>query len=265
MNYSTETLCNEVCRIAINTGKYLKEEQAKLTLEDIEFKGPRNYVTYIDKEAERQIVEALKDLLPDAGFLAEESTIEYKQKEYTWIIDPLDGTTNYVHGDNPFGVSIALMQNEKIVLGVVYDPVANELYSATEKESAQLNGRPIKVSKHAQLQNGYIAFGIPYNLSLEGEKILQNALSQFRKCSFRIKGSAAVEICYVACGRSDAYFHSALSPWDVAAATFILERAGGKCTDFSGGKNYIFGKEVVASNGKIHREIMENIITSLAE
>jgi myo-inositol-1(or 4)-monophosphatase len=260
MNNSIETLSNEVCRIAIDTGKYLKEEQAKLTLEDIEFKGPRNYVTYIDKEAERQLVGALENLLPEAGFLTEEATIEYEQKENTWIIDPLDGTTNYIHGDNPFAVSIALMRKGKIVLGIVYDPVANELYSAIGPGKAYLNGHPIHASSHAQLQNGYIGFGIPYNLTAEGEKILANALAQFRKCSFRIKGSAAVEICYVACGRSDAYFHSGLSPWDVAAGTFILECAGGKCTDFSGGKNYLFGKELVAGNGKINQEIRNNII-----
>ena len=261
MEYSIEALCDAVCNIAIATGKYLKEEQTKLSLDNIELKGPRNYVTYIDKEAERRLVEALRKQIPEAGFLTEEATVEYEQKEYTWIIDPLDGTTNYIHGDNPFSVSIALMRKGKIVLGVVYDPIANELYSATEPGKARLNGQPIHVSSHAELQNGYIAFGIPYNLTPEGEKILQNTLAQFRKCSFRIKGSAAVEICYVACGRSDAYFHSSLSPWDVAAGTFILECAGGKCTDFSGGRNFLFGKELVAGNGKINQEIMENIIS----
>lgn len=173
MNNSIETLSNEVCRIAIDTGKYLKEEQAKLSLEDIEFKGPRNYVTYIDKEAERQLVGALENLLPEAGFLTEEATIEYEQKENTWIIDPLDGTTNYIHGDNPFAVSIALMRKGKIVLGIVYDPVANELYSAIGPGKAYLNGHPIHASSHAQLQNGYIGFGIPYNLTAEGEKYSQ--------------------------------------------------------------------------------------------
>ena len=116
------------------------------------------------------------------------------------------------------------------------------------------------MSEKNVLQNGYIGFGIPYNLTAEGEKILQNALHQFKKCSFRIKGSAAIEICYVACGRSDAYFHSALSPWDVAAASFILKCAGGCCTDFSDGDNYIFGKEIVASNGYLHQELMNEII-----
>ena len=152
------------------------------------------------------------------------------------------------------------MKEREILLGVVFDPVAEELYYAVENENARLNQKPIKVSEKNMLQNGYIGFGIPYNLTAEGEKILQNTLHQFKKCSFRIKGSAAIEICYVACGRSDAYFHSALSPWDVAAASFILKCAGGRCTDFSDGDNYIFGKEIVASNGYLHQELMNEII-----
>ena len=259
MIYNIESCCDVVCRIALSTGKYLKEEQSKLNASSIEMKGVRNYVTYVDKEAERRVVEGLSQLIPEAGFLTEEATIQFEQKEYVWIIDPLDGTTNYIHNDTPFSVSIALMKGKEIVLGVVYDPVADELYYATRATDARLNQKPIVVSNHPTLENGYIGFGIPYNLTLQGEKILQNALSQFQKCSFRIKGSAAIEICYVACGKSDAYFHSALSPWDVAAAAFILQCAGGRCTDFSGGDNYIFGKEIVASNGKLHDEILSEI------
>jgi len=260
MNYPIHSLCDEVCRIAITTGKYLKEQQQKIDTSSIEMKGARNYVTYVDKEAERQLVTALSQLLPEAGFLTEEATVEFVEKQYVWIIDPLDGTTNYVHKDTPYSVSIALMKEREILLGVVFDPVAEELYYAVENENARLNQKPIKVSEKNMLQNGYIGFGIPYNLTVEGEKILQNALHQFKKCSFRIKGSAAIEICYVACGRSDAYFHSALSPWDVAAASFILKCAGGRCTDFSDGDNYIFGKEIVASNGYLHQELMNEII-----
>ncbi len=260
MKYDIVKICDEVCRIAISAGKYLKEEQATFSRGKIEMKGVRNYVTYIDKEAEKRIVAGLSELLPEAGFLTEEETVQFEQKEYTWIIDPLDGTTNYVHSDTPYSVSIALMKDKTIVLGVVYDPVAEELYSATGKENVRLNGQPVSVTSKNELQNAYIGFGIPYSLDSAGEKILQNALAQFRNCSFRIKGSAAIEICYVACGRSDAYFHSALSPWDVAAGTFILNCAGGKCTDFSGGENYIFGRELVASNGKVHDAIMTNII-----
>ena len=255
-----EKLCNEVKELALSTGAYLKTEQAALKKRDIELKGTRNYVTYIDKEAESRLVEGLSRLLPEAGFLTEEETVGFQQKEFTWIIDPLDGTTNYVHGDSPFSVSIALMKGKEIILGIVYDPLAEQMYYATGAGKAFLNDNPIEVSNHSTLVNGYIGFGIPYSLDERGEQILRNAMRQFRKCSFRIKGSAALEICYVAAGVSDTYFHSGLSPWDVAAGGFILQCAGGKCSDFSGGDNYIFNRELVASNGAIHQEIMETII-----
>jgi len=255
-----EELCNKVKELAFSTGEYLKTEQAALRKRDIELKGTRNYVTYIDKEAENRLVEGLSRLLPEAGFLTEEETVGFEQKEHTWIIDPLDGTTNYVHGDSPFSVSIALMKENEIILGVVYDPLAAQMYSATGTGKVFLNDNPVRVSGHSTLTNGYIGFGIPYSLDERGEQILRNAMKQFRKCSFRIKGSAALEICYIAAGVCDAYIHSGLSPWDVAAGAFILECAGGKCSDFSGGDNYIFNKELVASNGIIYQEIMETII-----
>lgn len=260
MEYDLNKICDEVCIIAKTIGKFLKEQQDKFSFDDVELKGARNYVTYIDKEAEQKSIELLSALIPNSGFLAEEETVEYVKRKYTWIIDPLDGTTNYVHRDKPYSVSIALMIDDVIVIGVVYDPVVDELFSAVKNEKAYLNNKPLKVTSKDILQNAYIGFGIPYHLDDKGEVIIQNAIRQFRKCSFRIKGSAAIEICDVACGRSDAYFHSSLSPWDVAAATLILETAGGKCTDFSGGNNFLFGKELVASNGKIHNEIMNHII-----
>ena len=165
MNYPIQSLCDEVCRIAITTGKYLKEQQQKIDTSSIEMKGARNYVTYVDKEAERQLVSALSQLLPEAGFLTEEATVEFVEKDYVWIIDPLVGTTNFVHKDTPYSVSIALMREREIVLGVVFDPVAEELFYAVENENARLNQKPIKVSEKNMLQNGYIGFGIPYNLT----------------------------------------------------------------------------------------------------
>jgi|AGTN01.2.fsa_nt_gi Archaeal fructose-1,6-bisphosphatase and related enzymes of inositol monophosphatase family len=260
LDLDLEKICDEVQKLARLTGEYLKTEQAALKKKDIELKGARNYVTYIDKEAENRLVEGLKKVLPEAGFLTEEATVAFEQKEYTWIIDPLDGTTNFVHGDSPYSVSIALMKGKEIILGVVFDPVLDQMYSASETGIAFMNESPLQVSNQATLENGYIGFGIPYSLDTKGEQILKNAMKQFRKCSFRIKGSAALEICYVAAGISDTYFHSGLSPWDVAAGTFILQCAGGRSTDFSGGANYIFGKELVASNGAIHQEIMDSII-----
>jgi myo-inositol-1(or 4)-monophosphatase len=152
------------------------------------------------------------------------------------------------------------MKEDKIILGVVYDPIPDHMYTATAGGKAFLNEAPLTVSTQSVLENAYIGFGIPYRLDDKGEEILRNTMKQFRKCSFRIKGSAALEVCYVAAGISDTYFHSGLSPWDVAAGTFILECAGGRCSDFSGADNYIFGKELVASNGVLHHEIMNAII-----
>lgn len=262
MTHITNNIFNEVCRIAIQTGSFLKEEQSKLSRSNVELKGTRNFVTYIDKEAEKQIVKGLAPLIPEAGFLTEEDTIEYESKEFTWIIDPLDGTTNYIHGDNPYGVSIALMKENKIVLGVVFDPLAKELFSAFEGEDgeARLNGQIISVSVHKSLQNAYLSFGIPYLINAKAEEVFHNAYKLFRSSSFRIKGSASLEICYVASGRFDGYFHSGLSAWDVAAASYIVQRAGGICTDYNGQDNYIFGKEMVASNPFIYSEIMQQII-----
>lgn len=256
-----QNITNEVIQLARSTGAYLTAEQRSLQREEIELKGTRNYVTYIDKEAERMLVDGLSRILPEAAFLTEEETVIYEQREYSWIIDPLDGTTNYVHGDTPYSVSIALMHETKVILGVVFDPVADQLYVATGNGEATLNGKRLEVSRQASLTNAYIGFGIPYSLDSKGEAILTNAMRQFRNCSFRIKGSAALEICYVAAGISDAYFHSGLSPWDVAAGAFILECAGGRCSDFSGGDHFLFGKEMVASNGSIHQEIMQSIIS----
>lgn len=252
----------EVMTLARATGDYLTGEQHSLKRQEIELKGTRNYVTYIDKEAEKRLVEGLRQILPQAGFLTEEETVAFEPREYTWIIDPLDGTTNYVHGDTPYSVSIALMQEKRIVLGVVFDPVAKQMFVATKEGDALLNGNRLQVSTQATLRNAYIGFGIPYRLDSKGEAILGNAMKQFRDCSFRIKGSAALEICYVAAGISDGYFHSGLSPWDVAAASFILQCAGGRCSDFSGGQDYLFGKEMVASNGPLHQAIMQTIITA---
>lgn len=255
-----DKLITEVRKLAHSVGAYLKNEQDELKRKDVELKGTRDYVTYVDKTAEEMLVAGLQKILPESGFLTEEGTIAFEKKTYTWIIDPLDGTSNYVHGDTTYSVSIALTKGDETVLGVVYDPVVDQMYWATTGKGAYLNETPISVSLHASLENGYFGCGIPYRLDDKGERILQRAMKQFRKASFRIKGSAALDLCYVAAGVTDAFFHSGLSPWDVAAGTFILIQAGGTCTDFSGGDNFIHGREMVASNGTIHEVIMQSII-----
>lgn len=260
MNLDLNNVLDQVCKTANVIGKYLVNEQAGLTESEVEMKGVRNYVSYVDKEAEKQLVAALGKIIPESGFLTEEDTVEYVKKEYTWIIDPLDGTSNYVHGYAPYTTSIALMHNDETILGVVYDPVANELFSAIKGGKALLNNQEITVTNKDEIYNSFIGFGIPYNVTKEAQNILQNTWKYFGQATFRIKGSAAVEICYVACGRCDAYFHSDLSAWDVAAGAFILQQAGGRVTDFKNGPNYIFGKQLVATNTPIHASIMKCII-----
>jgi fructose-1,6-bisphosphatase/inositol monophosphatase family enzyme len=149
---------NNVEQIACSTGEFLKEQQAQLHQSDIELKGTRNFVTHIDTEAEKMLVKKLGELIPGATFLTEEGTVTYVDGQYTWIIDPLDGTTNYVHGDTPFSVSVALMKDREIILGVVYDPVADELFSASAKGKVTLNGNSFKTSLHQTLTNGYIGW-----------------------------------------------------------------------------------------------------------
>lgn len=260
MNLDLNNILDQVCQTANLIGKYLVNEQAGLTAKQVEMKGARNYVSYVDKEAEKQLVTALKKIIPASGFLTEEDTVEYEKKDYTWIIDPLDGTSNYVHGYAPYTTSIALQHNDETILGVVYDPVANELFTAIKGQKALLNNKEIAVTSKDEIYNSFIGFGIPYNVTKEAQNILQNTWKHFGTASFRLKGSAAVEICYVACGRCDGYFHSDLSPWDVAAGAFILQQAGGKVTDFKNGDNYIFGKQLVATNTAIHPAIMKSII-----
>lgn len=260
MNLDLNKILLQVCQTANQIGEYLVREQAGLKQSEVEMKGARDYVSYVDKEAEKQLVAALKEYIPNAGFLTEEDTVEYEKKEYTWVIDPLDGTSNYVHGYTPYTVSIALMHNDETILGVVFDPVANEMFTAIKGEKALLNNKEIAVSTKDEIYNSFISFGIPYKVTTETENILQNTWKHFGHATFRVKGSAAVEICYVACGRCDAYFHSGLSPWDVAAGAFILQQAGGKITDYNFGTNYIFGKELVATNSAIHDAIMKEII-----
>lgn len=260
MNLDLNKILYQVCNSAKEIGVYLKNEQSNLKSSAIEMKGLRDYVSYVDEEAEKQLVNLLKKYISDAGFLTEEGTVMQSEKEYTWIIDPLDGTSNYVHGIAPYNVSIALMHKDEVVLGVVYDPVANEMFTAIKGEKAQLNSEVINVSAKDELRNSFIGFGVPYHVDHKAECILKNIWKYFGEASFRLNGAAAIEICYVACGRYDAFFHSDLSSWDVAAGAFILQQAGGRVTDYKGGEDFVFGKELVATNSNIHTSIMENII-----
>jgi myo-inositol-1(or 4)-monophosphatase len=256
MNY--ENICFQTVELSKTVGAYLRAEGRHLSQPDIELKGKNNYVTYVDKASEKRLVEGLRQILPGAGFLTEEATVSFHDEEYYWVVDPLDGTSNYIRQLPPYAISIALMQQEEILLGCVYEITSDEVYYAWQGGGrAVMNGQPIRVSSTSGIDGAMIGYGIPYTLEPRYEYLRKRIPAFYGRCTMRHLGSAAAEICYVAAGKTDAYFHDNLSPWDVAAAVIILREAGGCATDLSGGNNCIFGKELFASNGAIHRELMD--------
>jgi myo-inositol-1(or 4)-monophosphatase len=246
------------CEAALKAGGILRaniQGTRKITL-----KGDINLVTEMDMRSERAVVETLLASFPGHGIIAEEETRILGNSGFTWIIDPLDGTTNYAHGYPCFSVSIALEHGNEIVLGVVYDPMRDELFMAQKGKGAFLNGKPIKVSAIDTLIKSLLATGFPYDRKLS-EK---NNLDHFRELlmasqEVRRDGSAALDLCSVAAGRFDGFWELKLKPWDVAAGSLIVLEAGGKVTDFSGAKSGIHDDEILASNGRIHGMMVERL------
>jgi myo-inositol-1(or 4)-monophosphatase len=253
-------LCLQVCDIAKQAGDFIRKEASAFSSKSVEVKGLHNFVTYVDKGAEKLIVEQLQEILPEAGFIAEEGTNTTRGERFDWVIDPLDGTTNFIHGLPPYAVSIGLLENNIPVLGVVYEISLDECFYAWKDGPAYLNGKEIHVSDKAKVQDALIATGFPYyDYHLMRPYI--DCLEYFLQNSHGVRrlGSAATDLAYVACGRFEAFYEYSLSPWDVAGGAFILQQAGGQLSDFSGGDNFIFGKELVAANKLIFDEFLKTV------
>ncbi len=253
LNY--KQICSQVSKLSKEAGNFIRNEKGKINSENIETKSLNSFVTYVDKNAERIIVDSLKNILPEAGFITEEKTEIIQAEKYNWIVDPLDGTTNFIHGLEPFSVSIALKENDKIVVGVVYEVGKDECFYAYKNSPAFLNGREINVSKNKILANSLIATGFPYYNYSKIQAILKS-LEYFMKNTRGIRrfGSAATDLAYVACGRFDAFYEYSLNAWDVAAGAFIVQQAGGKISDFKKGDNWLFGSEMIATNNLVYDE-----------
>ncbi len=257
-----EKLCDEVITLSKSVGAFIKQEAATFSSEKIEYKGVNDMVSYVDKTAEEMIVTHLSKLLPEAGFIAEEGTSTKKGEVYNWIIDPLDGTTNFIHGIPTYAVSIALQKDAEIVLGVIYEVVRDECFYAWENSGAYLNGKQISVSKTTALKDSLVATGFPYYDFDKQEAYMEVFKDMMRSChGLRRIGSAATDLAYTACGRFDAYFEYNLKPWDIAAGIIIVKQAGGDVINFKGGINVIDAYEIVATNGHITDEIMTIIKT----
>ncbi len=256
MNY--EEICKAVIALTKKTGAYIAAERALFSKENIEVKGKANFVTHVDKTAEQQLVDGLSLILPEAGFIAEEGTSEKRGKHFNWVVDPLDGTTNFIHGTPPYAISIALMKNDKVVAGVVYEITLNECFYAWEGSPAYLNGKEISVSDASTTKDALVATGFPYyDFSQLDNYIELMKYIMHHSHGIRRLGSAATDLAYVAAGRYDAFWEYGLNAWDVAAGTFILQQAGGRITDFNGNDNFIFGKEIVAANAAYFPEFHE--------
>lgn len=250
-----EKLCTQVQEVAREVGRFIFEEREKFTTADIIHKGKSDMVTYVDKTSESRIVAALRELLPGSGFIAEEGTASENGEKYRWVIDPLDGTTNYIHGLSPFAVSIALMEEQEIILGVIYEISLDEMFYAWKGSKAYLNGREIRVSDAATTADSLIATGFPYYDFSKLDKYM-DAMNYFMRNSHGMRrlGSAAADMAYVASGRFEAFYEHALHSWDVAAGIIIVKQAGGRVCDFNGGENYLFGGEMIACNAKYFDE-----------
>lgn len=259
MNY--EALCKEVIALSKEVGQFMKEENKKIRNGDVESKDHFNsLVTYVDKTVEQKVIAKLSTLIEDAGYIAEEGTSSKIGETYNWIIDPLDGTTNFIHGLPTYCVSIALQENEEIVLGVIFEPNMNECFYAWKGSKAYLNGEEISVSSAKRMEDSLLATGFPYwdfNRMDAYLRILKDFTARTR--GIRRIGSAAVDLAYVACGRFEAFYEYSLKPWDIAAGAFIIEQAGGVVTDFRGKRDLISGKEILAANPHIHPELQQKI------
>jgi myo-inositol-1(or 4)-monophosphatase len=224
----------------------------------VEFKGHANLVTIADKESEELIIGGILARYPDHSILAEESGATQPGAAIQWIIDPVDGTTNFAHGYPFYCVSIAVEENGKAVCGAVYDPIRDEMFTASKGGGAYCNGEPIRVSTVDRLSQALLITGFPYNF----RDRVDTVIDQFRRFliasqAVRRGGSAALDLCYVAAGKLDGFWELNLQPWDTAAGRIILEEAGGLVTDFNGGPFSIFMREILASNGRVHEEMLQ--------
>lgn len=246
---------------AYNAGKFIKSNYSKIDQDDVLTKNRADYVTFVDKEAEKIIIDTIKDKFPKHSVLAEESSeSQGEEKSYRWIIDPLDGTTNFIHGFPMFCVSIALEYNNDIVVGVVYEPMRDELFYAIKGQGAFLNGNKIAVRKNFETNTALVATGFPFRFVEHIDNYMKLFKLVFGNVSgIRRAGSAALDLAYTACGRCDGFFEMCLKPWDIAAGTLLIMEAGGHVSGFSGNDNYLFKGNIVAGEKKVYDMLLEQV------
>ncbi len=249
-------LVAEAVRLAQEAGRILRRRFR--TAVAVRSKGPADIVTSVDEEAQALIVRRLGRRFPAHGILAEEGLDANADAEWRWIVDPLDGTKNFAHGIASFCVAVAAERNRQVELGVIFDPILEELFVGVRGQGAWLNSRPIRVSRTRSLGRSFLATGMPHRVGRFAGSV-GRTFARFADQSLgvRDRGAGALDLCYVACGRFDGYWEIDQSPWDIAAGGLIVEEAGGRMSNFRGGPFDIFGGETLASNGTLHAAILK--------
>lgn len=255
-----EQLCKKMEAAAREAGEFISGEAEAFSIGKAESKGLNNFVTHVDRESEQMLVNSLGRLLPEAGFIAEEGTSDKRGSRFNWVIDPLDGTTNFLHNVRPYAVSIALREYDETIAGVVHEAGGSETFTAWRNGGAWLNGKRISVSATKKLSDSLVATGFPYNLFDRLDPYME-LLSHLVTCTHGVRrlGSASIDLAYVACGRFDVFFEYDLKLWDIAAGMLIVREAGGVFSDFSGNMKNLSGDETVASNRHLFPETIEII------
>ena len=275
-----QQLTLSVCRVAREAGAYINKERASFSLDKVERKHAHDYVSYVDKGSEQLIVSKLREILPEAGFITEEGTtvseeLRVKSEEFaaaqpplTWVVDPLDGTTNFIHGFAPYAVSIALCKGREIVIGVVYEIVSDECFYAWKNggahiemrnEKGEMRNEALHVGKSA-INDALLCLQLPYN-SDAYKPVIKRLIDHFygNVGSIRMLGSAAIALCYVAAGRLDAYAERYIGKWDYMAGALIVQEAGGRVTNYAGDDYFMEGDSIVATNGVVHPDLLEAV------
>ena len=252
-----ENISQQVVEISKIAGDFIRRERQSFDPAKIEYKGLNDLVSYVDKGAEKLIVSGLEKILPESGFITEEKTTTKRGERFNWIIDPLDGTTNFIHGVPTYSVSIALQEYSELVAGVVYEVNLDECFYACKDTPAYLNGRVINVSNIPTLAGSLVATGFPYYNFEKQAAYIELFTELMRSChGLRRLGSAAVDLVYTACGRFEAFYEYNLNAWDIAAGVVIVRQAGGEVVNFKGGSEVIESRQLLATNGRITEEML---------
>lgn len=255
-----ELITKQVTNTCRSLSTYVRNELKNLDETDVKSKGLHDFVTYVDKTSEKKLVKDLRRILPSAGIITEENQSYKKSDLYNWVIDPLDGTTNFIHGVPLFSISIALIKGHEVISGVISEVNLQEYFYAWKDGGAYMNNKPIQVSKTEKLSDSLLATGFPYHDFDRLDSYIEVLKYLMRNSrGVRRLGSAAVDLSYVAAGRFDGFYEYGLNSWDVSAGSILVKEAGGSVCDFSGSNNFVFGREILATTPGVYNEFLELI------